>query len=47
MLHLAEALLLQVVFVRGLSHGAGLTTETGARRALLQGLDELERAQSN
>jgi acetyl-CoA carboxylase/biotin carboxylase 1 len=37
----------QVVFVRGLSHSAGLITETGARRALLQGLDELERAQSN
>ena len=37
----------QVLFVRGLSHSPGLITEAGARRALLQGLDELERAQSN
>lgn len=37
----------QVVFVRGITHSAGLTTITGARRTLLQGLDELERAQSN
>ena len=37
----------QVTFVRGISHTAGLTTGPGARRALLQGLDELERAQSN
>ena len=37
----------QVVFVRGLSHSPGLITEAGARRALLQGLDELERAQSS
>ena len=37
----------QVVFVRGLSHSPGLITEHGARRALLQGLDELERAQAN
>ena len=37
----------QVVFVRGLSHTPGIITEAGARRALLQGLDELERAQGN
>jgi len=37
----------QVLFVRGISHSAGLVTATGARRALVQGLDELERAQSN
>ena len=37
----------EVVFVRGISHTAGLTTVSGSRRALLQGLDELERAQSN
>lgn len=37
----------QVVFVRGISHTAGLDTVSGARRALIQGLDELERAQSN
>lgn len=37
----------QVLFVRGLSHSSGLITEIGARRALLQGLDELERASSN
>ncbi|KAL7542231.1 hypothetical protein ACHAXR_013354, partial [Thalassiosira sp. AJA248-18] len=37
----------QVVFVRGITHTAGLTTMSGARRTLLQGLDELERAQSN
>jgi len=37
----------QVVFVRGLSHTHGLTTLKGAQRALVQGLDELERAQSN
>jgi len=37
----------QVVFVRGISHTPGLISYTGARRALLQGLDELERAQSN
>jgi len=36
----------QVVFVRGISHTAGLTTG-GARGALAQGLDELERVQSN
>ena len=37
----------QVVFVRGISHTAGLITDGGAYRALLAGLDELERAQSN
>jgi len=37
----------QVVFVRGITHTPGLTTLSGARRTLLQGLDELERAQSN
>lgn len=37
----------QVVFVRGVTHTPGLTTIAGARRTLLQGLDELERAQSN
>eukprot|EP00522_Entomoneis_paludosa_P016513 CAMPEP_0172450434 /NCGR_PEP_ID=MMETSP1065-20121228/8763_1 /TAXON_ID=265537 /ORGANISM="Amphiprora paludosa, Strain CCMP125" /LENGTH=2096 /DNA_ID=CAMNT_0013202215 /DNA_START=2922 /DNA_END=9212 /DNA_ORIENTATION=- len=37
----------QVVFVRGISHSTGLVTDIGAMRALQQGLDELERAQSN
>jgi len=37
----------QVVFVRGITHTPGLTTISGARRTLLAGLDELERAQSN
>ena len=37
----------QVVFLRAITHSPGLTTMTGARRTLLQGLDELERAQSN
>jgi acetyl-CoA carboxylase/biotin carboxylase 1 len=37
----------QVVFVRGITHTPGLTTMAGARRMLLQGLDELERVQSN
>ena len=37
----------QVVFLRGISHSPGLDTVSGARRALTQGLDELERAQSN
>jgi acetyl-CoA carboxylase/biotin carboxylase 1 len=37
----------QVVFVRGITHSPGITTFTGARHTLLQGLDELERAQSN
>ena len=33
--------------MRGITHTPGLTTVSGARRALMQGLDELERAQSN
>lgn len=37
----------QVVFVRAISHSSGLVTEAGASKALQQGLDELERAQSN
>jgi len=37
----------QVVFARGISHTPGLITLPGARRALVQGLDEIERAQSN
>jgi acetyl-CoA carboxylase/biotin carboxylase 1 len=37
----------QVVFVRGVSHVPGLVSQSGARRALTQGLDELERAQAN
>jgi len=37
----------QVVFARGITHTPGLTSISGARRTLLQGLDELERAQSN
>ena len=37
----------QVLFVRGISHSRGLVTVPGAFRALVQGLDELERAQSN
>lgn len=37
----------QVVFVRAISHSAGLVTDDGALRSLQQGLDELERAQSN
>ena len=37
----------QVVFIRGVTHTPGLVSVSGARRALLQGLDELERAQSN
>mmetsp|Transcript_13003 Transcript_13003/g.28230 ORF Transcript_13003/g.28230 Transcript_13003/m.28230 type:complete len:2095 (-) Transcript_13003:158-6442(-) len=37
----------QVVSVRGITHTPGLTSISGARRTLLQGLDELERAQSN
>jgi len=37
----------QVLFVRGLSHTPGLVSTSGSRRALLSGLDELERAQSN
>jgi acetyl-CoA carboxylase/biotin carboxylase 1 len=37
----------QVVFVRGLSHTPGLISLKGAQSALVQGMDELERAQSN
>mmetsp|Transcript_36664 Transcript_36664/g.53859 ORF Transcript_36664/g.53859 Transcript_36664/m.53859 type:complete len:2101 (+) Transcript_36664:49-6351(+) len=37
----------QVVFVRGLSHTPGLLSKSIARRSLVQGLDELERAFSN
>jgi acetyl-CoA carboxylase/biotin carboxylase 1 len=37
----------QVVFVRGISHTPGLITSGGSYRALVAGLDELERAQSN
>jgi len=37
----------QVVLVRGISHAPGLVSFSGSRRALIQGLDELERAQSN
>jgi acetyl-CoA carboxylase/biotin carboxylase 1 len=37
----------QVLFVRAISHSAGLVLKSGARKALQQGLDELERAQSN
>lgn len=37
----------QVVFVRAISHSAGLVSEGGSFRALQQGLDELERAQAN
>jgi len=37
----------QVVFVRGVSHVPGLVSVPGAHRALVQGLDELERAQAN
>lgn len=37
----------QVVLVRGISHAPGLVSVSGSRRALIQGLDELERTQSN
>ena len=37
----------QVVLVRGISHAPGLISFSGSRRALIQGLDELERAQTN
>jgi len=37
----------QVLFVRGISHSLYLMSYSGARRALLSGLDELERAQFN
>jgi len=36
----------QVLFARGISHTGGITTSGGAMRAMLGGLDELERAQS-
>jgi len=37
----------QVVFLRAISHSPGMVSEKGAKRFLLQGLDELERAQAN
>jgi len=37
----------QVVLVRGISHAPGLISLSGSRRALIQGLDELERSQAN
>ena len=37
----------QVVFVRALSHSSDVATSGGATRALIQGLDELERALSD
>mmetsp|Transcript_33963 Transcript_33963/g.74702 ORF Transcript_33963/g.74702 Transcript_33963/m.74702 type:complete len:2077 (-) Transcript_33963:133-6363(-) len=37
----------QVLFVRGISVSPGLVSMAGAERALVQGLDELERAQAN
>lgn len=37
----------QVVFLRAISHSPGIVTSSGARKFLQQGLDELERAQSN
>jgi acetyl-CoA carboxylase / biotin carboxylase 1 len=37
----------QVVFLRTISHSTGLINSAGARKALTQGLDELERAQAN
>ena len=37
----------QVVFLRAISHSAGLVSTSGARKFLQQGLDELERAQAN
>eukprot|EP00934_Nitzschia_sp_Nitz4_P007784 Nitzschia sp. Nitz4//scaffold73_size107353//70390//77204//NITZ4_004327-RA/size107353-processed-gene-0.30-mRNA-1//-1//CDS//3329557497//7774//frame0 len=37
----------QVVFLRAISHSSGMTSGLGARKALVQGLDELERAQAN
>ena len=37
----------QVLFVRGVSNMPGLVSLHGARRSLIQGLDELERAQAN
>ncbi len=37
----------QVLFLRAISNSAGIVTTTGARKMLQQGLDELERSQSN
>lgn len=37
----------QVLFVRGISNTPGIVSLAGARRSLVQGLDELERAQAN
>ena len=37
----------QVVHVRGISHAPGIVSLSGSRRALVQGLDELSRAQAN
>jgi len=37
----------QVVFLRAISNSGGIVTTTGARKLLQQGLDELERSQSN
>jgi len=37
----------QVVFLRAISNSAGVVTTNGARKMLQQGLDELERSQSN
>lgn len=37
----------QVVFLRAISHSPGLINGPGARKALTQGLDELERAQAS
>ena len=37
----------QVLFLRAISNSAGIVTTIGARKMLQQGLDELERSQSN
>ena len=37
----------QVVLVRGISRAPGLVSQSGSRCALIQGLDEHERAQAN
>uniref|UniRef100_A0A7S4ATP2 Acetyl-CoA carboxylase n=1 Tax=Pseudo-nitzschia australis TaxID=44445 RepID=A0A7S4ATP2_9STRA len=37
----------QVVFLRGISNSPGIVSAKGARKMLQQGLDELERSQSN
>lgn len=37
----------QVVFLRAISHSPGMVSVSGARKFLLQGLDELERAQAS